>query len=45
MGTLVASDGVELLEDGLPGCCTNIREVVRSEFGEHILIKFRLQIL
>lgn len=45
MGTLVAFDAGQLLEDGLPGCCTNIREVVRSEFVEHILIKIRFKIL
>jgi hypothetical protein len=45
MGTLVAFDAGELLEDGLPGFCTNIRKVVRSEFAENTLIKFRLQVL
>ena len=45
MGTLIESDGCDLLDGAGPGCETGSGEVGRLEFAQCFLVEFRLEIL
>jgi hypothetical protein len=45
MGTLVDLDGCDLLDGGIRGCETSIGKVGRLEFGQRLLVEFRLETL